>query len=117
MALLEQIGSQERFDIFTFSEDTLRSASDGLGLAQSWQNAVAADKLLMRTGTENVRAVRDLSLYFCESAPRVFAEACMVLADRFAEEKRLTAARNENDERLLLTGSLLGAAAIFLILI
>ena len=117
LILLGDMARQERFGMFTFIPDTLLSAANGDDIALSWQNAVNADKMLSRTGNDNIRAVRELSLCFCEAAPAVFADACFDLSRRFENERERSVKKSEKDERLLIAGSVLGAAALCIILI
>lgn len=102
---------------FSFPGETLKKCASGAELAETWRSAVLHDAAVGRTGAENAAAICSLADFFADISPSSVASACEKLGARFGKEKMKSASEFEKNERLYLTGSLLGAAAVFIIMI
>lgn len=103
--------------VFSFPSETLQNYAPGCELAGIWRAAVENDECVGKTGRESAAAICTLSDFFADTSPLALADACAFLSTRFAEERARRAAEYAKNERLILTGSLLGAAAVFIIMI
>lgn len=102
---------------FSFLRGTLERFTDGADLTEIWRACVSEDRALIKTGAKNVDAVCSLADFFETTSPCSLACACGELSERFAEESARRREEIEKNERLILTGSVLGAAALFIIMI
>lgn len=114
LAALQTCGGQ---GAFTFPGETLSRYAPGDDLAQVWRSAALGDRLLGKTGAENTAAVCSLADLFADTSPSAIAGACRELSAEFGRKAAEAAESFAKNERLFYTGSLLAAAAVFIIMI